>query len=50
MTSNILEQVKTAAAKRILFLPPKFDYLAIITAYLPSADKWDAAWQTRKET
>ena len=107
MTSNILEQVKTAAAKRILFLPhalnqmnapermistgevrevieqgqviedypddvrghsclllgygdeqrpihvvcaPKFDYLAIITAYLPSAAKWDPAWQTRKET
>jgi hypothetical protein len=28
---------------------PKSDYLAIITAYLPSADKWEADWQIRKE-
>ncbi len=28
---------------------PKSDYLAIITAYLPGADKWEADWQTRKE-
>jgi hypothetical protein len=28
---------------------PKPDYLAIITAYLPSDDKWEADWQTRKE-
>jgi hypothetical protein len=28
---------------------PKTDYLAIITAYLPSPAKWEADWQTRKE-
>jgi hypothetical protein len=29
---------------------PKPDYLAIITAYLPSPAKWEADWQTRKES
>jgi hypothetical protein len=28
---------------------PKADYLAVITAYLPSGDKWESDWQTRKE-
>ncbi len=103
---DILEQVREAAAKRLLFLPhalnqmnmpermistrevrgvvtqgqlvesypddirgysclllgsgdndrpihvvctPKTDYLAIITAYLPSSSKWESDWQTRKE-
>jgi hypothetical protein len=27
---------------------PKDDYLAIITAYLPDATKWEADWRTRK--
>ena len=26
----------------------KPDYLAIITAYLPSRDQWEQDWQTRK--
>jgi Domain of unknown function (DUF4258) len=103
---DILEQVRKAAAKRILFLPhalsqmntpeeliatgevrevifhgvvvedypedarghsclmlgrgnkarpihvvcaPKFDYLAVITAYLPSSERWELDWRTRKE-
>lgn len=29
---------------------PRSDYLAIITAYLPSSTQWEADWQTRKET
>lgn len=29
---------------------PKTDYLAIITAYLPNPAKWEAGWQTRKES
>ena len=28
---------------------PKVDYLAIITAYLPSPTEWEADWRTRKE-
>ena len=28
---------------------PKSDYLAIITAYLPSPEQWRSDWQTRKE-
>jgi len=28
---------------------PRQDYLAIITVYLPDAEKWEADWQTRKE-
>jgi hypothetical protein len=28
---------------------PKFDYLAVITAYLPSPEQWRPDWQTRKE-
>jgi len=104
--SDILGQVREAAAKRILFLPhalsqmnapermisveevravifhgqvienypedarghsclmmgwgggnqpihivcaPKTDYLAIITAYLPSPRQWELDWQTRRE-
>lgn len=27
---------------------PKKDYLAIITAYLPSEDYWEPDWRTRK--
>jgi hypothetical protein len=27
---------------------PKKDYLAIITAYLPSLEKWEEDWKTRK--
>jgi hypothetical protein len=27
---------------------PKAAYLAIITAYLPSSDQWEADWRTRK--
>jgi hypothetical protein len=27
---------------------PKAEYLAIITAYLPSSDQWEADWRTRK--
>ena len=27
---------------------PKAEYLAIITAYLPSSDQWEANWRTRK--
>ena len=27
----------------------KPDYLAIITAYLPSQDEWEQDWQTRKK-
>lgn len=27
---------------------PKTDYLAIITAYLPSPDQWEPDWRTRK--
>lgn len=27
---------------------PKFDYLAIITAYLPSSKQWEPDWQTRR--
>ena len=105
-TSDILDQVRKAATKRILFLPhalsqmnapermitvrevravifygsviedypedarghsclmlgqgdtdrpihvvcaPKSDYLAIITAYLPSPRQWERDWRTRKE-
>jgi hypothetical protein len=29
---------------------PKTGYLAIITAYLPSATKWESDWRTRKES
>jgi hypothetical protein len=29
---------------------PKAEYLAIITAYLPSSDQWEADWRTRKAT
>lgn len=103
---DILERVRTAAAKRLLFLPhavrqmsrpdrmittsevrgtidhgvviedfpedvrghsclllgtgtvarpihvvcsPKDDYLAIITAYVPSPAEWEADWRTRKQ-
>ena len=28
---------------------PKPEYLAIITAYLPSPDQWEPDWQTRRE-
>ena len=28
---------------------PKLDYLAIITAYLPSEEQWELDWRTRKE-
>jgi hypothetical protein len=28
---------------------PKSDYLAIITAYLPSPDQWEEDWQTRRK-
>lgn len=28
---------------------PKFDYLAIITTYLPSPEQWQADWQTRRK-
>jgi hypothetical protein len=28
---------------------PKSDYLAIITAYLPSPSQWESDWQTRRE-
>ena len=28
---------------------PKSDYLAIITAYLPSPSQWERDWRTRKE-
>ena len=28
---------------------PKSDYLAIITAYLPTSEKWETDWQTRRE-
>lgn len=28
---------------------PKPDYLAIITAYLPSEEQWEPDWRTRKE-
>jgi hypothetical protein len=104
-TGDILERVKKAAAKHILFLPhalnqmnapgrmistqevravifhgqviedysedvrghsclllgqgqgrpihvvcaPKSDYLAIITAYLPSPRRWEQDWMTRRE-
>jgi hypothetical protein len=27
---------------------PKAEYLAIITAYLPNSDQWEADWRTRK--
>jgi hypothetical protein len=27
---------------------PKMDYLAVITAYLPSQEKWEPDWKTRK--
>ena len=27
---------------------PKFDYLAIITAYIPSEEQWEPDWRTRK--
>ncbi len=28
---------------------PKSGYLAVITAYLPSPEQWEADWQTRRE-
>lgn len=28
---------------------PKPDYLAIITAYIPSEEQWEPDWRTRKE-
>lgn len=28
---------------------PKYDYLAIITAYIPSPRGWESDWKTRKE-
>jgi hypothetical protein len=28
---------------------PKTDYLAIITAYQPNPEQWEADWQTRRE-
>jgi len=28
---------------------PKDDYLAIITAYIPSLDEWDATFKKRKK-
>jgi hypothetical protein len=28
---------------------PKSDYLAIITAYIPSEQQWEPDWRTRKE-
>lgn len=28
---------------------PKTDYLAVITAYLPSSNQWERDWQTRKK-
>jgi hypothetical protein len=28
---------------------PKSDYLAIITAYLPSAEQWSDDWRTRRK-
>jgi hypothetical protein len=28
---------------------PKFDYLAVITAYVPSLERWESDWRTRKE-
>jgi len=28
---------------------PKTDYLAIITAYLPSPERWEPDWRTRKK-
>lgn len=28
---------------------PKSDYLAIITAYLPSPEQWEPDWRTRRE-
>jgi hypothetical protein len=28
---------------------PKLDYLAIITAYLPSPSQWETDWRTRRE-
>jgi hypothetical protein len=28
---------------------PKSGYLAIITAYIPSPQKWESNWETRKE-
>jgi hypothetical protein len=103
---DILERVRAAAAKRILFLPhavsqmnspdrmistqevrtvifsgiviedypedvrghsclmlgwgdggrpvhvvcaPKRDYLAVITAYLPDAERWEPNWETRRD-
>jgi len=106
ITEKILERVRRAAAKRILFLPhavsqmnapermistrevravifygeviedypddvrghsclmlgrgdsdrpihvvctPKADYLAIITAYLPSPKQWESDWRARRE-
>ena len=28
---------------------PKSDYLAVITAYLPSQEQWEQDWRTRKK-
>lgn len=28
---------------------PKLEYLAIITAYLPSSKRWETDWQTRRK-
>ena len=43
-SEGIIEHVRRAAAQRLLYLP----HLAIITAYIPSVDEWEADLRTRR--
>ena len=41
---------ETGIARSHVVCSPKEDYLAVITAYLPSEDEWDSDLRTRKTT
>jgi len=52
---NLVNLIKQSAEKKIIYTLHALDemnaeeYLAIITAYIPSVDKWDKDFRTRRK-